>query len=831
MVVLAGGAFFRLWQLNDRPMHTDEAVHAQKFGALLEKGSYFYDPDEFHGPTLNYATLISAFLRGEKTYSEINETTLRLVPAVFGIGLVLTPLFFLKGMTRRAVFFCSVLIAFSPALVYYSRYYIQEMLLVFFTAAFLGCGWKYFQSQKAVWLVLSGISVGLMHATKETFVFAILAAAIAFMVCRVYDKPKWSLKVSHLLAAVAAMVLTSALFYSSFGTNPKGILDSVSTYAIWFQRAGGQTVHVHPWYYYLNLLTWLELTEPITWNEDGIVALAALSLLFIVSRKPLLAKSPVLFRFFAVYTLVLTVIYSLIPYKTPWCMLSFLYGMVILAGFMIDWLLQVAETWWEKVGAAALIGIFIIASPIVQSWMLNFHYASEPTNPYVYAHTSTDIFPMVSAVKKAAAASVQGKQTPIQVIAAGSDYWPLPWYLRDYTNVGYWSEVDDSAYRAPIILAAAGQEQKLLHVLYAVPKPGEKNLYVPLFNRKMYLRPGVQWVGVIRKNLWDRMNTAPQSSSPPQSKTEKNWMDKPDKKQIENLLKFSHQAMNTTFEVYIQDERGSYAGRASRTAFNEVDRLEKQLSRFIQNSDINRINHSPVGQSVIVDEDTMKCLMVAKKAYDLTGGAFDIAIGNTIAAAKNGEEMPAKEPSTERPGMDRLQLDEASFSVTRLSDTVNIDLGGIGKGYAVDAIASVLSEWGVKVALIHGGSSSVRAMNPPEGKAGWPVTITNPINEKKLSSLNLANDVLSCSGLGKGGHIIDPATGKPVTGRAACWVRLPQSAALADALSTAAMVMPLDDVRRLPGEVSGLSALLVLSSTDTDAGTLVKLGSWPDGLQ
>ncbi len=87
-------------------MHTDEAVHAEKFKALHEDGFYAYDPDEFHGPTLNYFTLISARLRGEKTFLQISEVTLRIVPAVFGIGLILTPLFFPERIQFTNGSFC-----------------------------------------------------------------------------------------------------------------------------------------------------------------------------------------------------------------------------------------------------------------------------------------------------------------------------------------------------------------------------------------------------------------------------------------------------------------------------------------------------------------------------------------------------------------------------------------------------------------------------------------------------------------------------------------------------------------------------------------------------
>jgi len=179
------------------------------------------------------------------------------------------------------------------------------------------------------------------------------------------------------------MITTSVLFYSSFGTNPQGIIDSVATYSIWIQRAGGQSAHVHPWYYYLNLLTWLEFIEPITWNEDTIVVLAVIGLFFAFTRRTIFAEKPALVRFLAIYTLILTVIYCLIPYKTPWCLLSFLFGMALLAGFVLDWLVGISETISEKCTVGLLIVVFVIASPVIQSWALNFSFFYTPFIQYL----------------------------------------------------------------------------------------------------------------------------------------------------------------------------------------------------------------------------------------------------------------------------------------------------------------------------------------------------------------------------------------------------------------------------------------------------------------
>ncbi|MCX6008380.1 MAG: TIGR03663 family protein, partial [Chloroflexi bacterium] len=549
----------------------------------------------------------------------------------------MTPLFFLKGLNRRAAIFSCILIAFSPAFVYYSRYYIQEILLVFFTAVFLGCGWMYIQTRKLLWIIVSGIAAGLMHATKETFILSLLAAFLSLFFCFLYGKPSKPIKVLHILGAVAVMVVTSLLFYSSFGTNPGGIMDSVRTYGIWLQHASGQSTHIHPWYYYLDLLTWVEFVEPITWNEDVIIALGAVGLILALFRQAASPDKSGFMRFFAIYTLVLTIIYSAIPYKTPWCVLSFLYGMVILAGWAIDRMIGALQARWGKICAGLFILIFGIASPAVQSWFLNFRYASDPVNPYVYAHTSMDVFQMIEAVKNAAHVSEEGQEMPVYVIADDSDYWPLPWYLRNFKQVGYWSQIDPSVCNVPVILANAQLEQELLGVLYSVPKPGQKNLYVPLFGNKLQLRPGVEWRGYIRHDLWDRMNTADTA----EKENEQLGVNPLDKKQIENLVHFSHSAMNTTFEVFIQDTRGTYAGQAARAAFKEVDRLERLLSRFIQNSDIGQINAIKPNQEIIIDPDTFQCLQIAGQAWQLTDGAFDVTLGNIIEAWKSGDSQKA----------------------------------------------------------------------------------------------------------------------------------------------------------------------------------------------
>src|SRR5512139_543000 len=131
IVVLA--AALRVPSLDVRPMHADEAVHAAKMGRLLEHDRYEYDPEEYHGPTLNYLTLLPARLTGAARYADLNEVTLRIVPAAIGVLLVAAHALLIPLLGFRAAALAALLTAVSPAMVYYSRYYIQETLLLAFS--------------------------------------------------------------------------------------------------------------------------------------------------------------------------------------------------------------------------------------------------------------------------------------------------------------------------------------------------------------------------------------------------------------------------------------------------------------------------------------------------------------------------------------------------------------------------------------------------------------------------------------------------------------------------------------------------------------------------
>lgn len=246
-------------------------------------------------------------------------------------------------------------------------------------------------------------------------------------------------------------------------------------------------------------------------------------------------------------------------------------------------------------------------------------------------------------------------------------------------------------------------------------------------------------------------------------------------KMLHHAYRLSHKSMATIFEVFIIHDDPVYGEQAAQEAFLLLDRLEQDLSRFIANSDINRINNLRRNQSVRIGLDAFECLKQCAELTRRTQGAFDITTG------KNS-------------GMHCLEFDETDFSVKLTADSIHLDLGGYGKGYAVDQMAEVFIEWDIKSVLIHGGRSSVLALAEPPGEKGWPVTLSDPTQTGHiLSCVYLKHRALSGSGVQKGQHIFDRRTGSPVEDRLAAWASTP-GGALSDALSTAFMVMPREEI-------------------------------------
>ncbi len=505
--VLILAVALRIFHLDVRPMHGDEAVHAYRFGQLLESNNYRYDPTEFHGPTLNYFTLIPALFSGQNTYASLSEITLRIVPVFFGLVLVLLPLLLIDGLSKPVVVIAALLTAISPAFVFYSRYYIPEMLLVCFTFGMIACAYRYVRSQNWIWALRTGILAALCFATKETSVIAFAAAIIALvfilLTCKdgkaVFD----IIRPAHLILAIVSAIIVWGLFFSSFFKNPAGLLDSFRTYATYFERAGNNQFHIHPWYYYLQMLIYYKAGTGPPWTEGFVVVMAVIGLIFIISGRGLMGLDSNLLKFIAFYTVIMTIIYSAIPYKTPWCLLSFYHGMILLAAFAIVAVLKSLRLLMSRVIMTVFFIVFI-GDLGLQAYLGSRFFNLNLNNPYVYAHPTKDVLTIEKRIEEVSRAYPAGRDMPVLVVCPGGDYWPLPWYLRSFKNVGYYNDVNEIKSPAPVIIASAGLQDSLISRIFEISPVGAKNLYVSLFDNGIELRPQVELRGYITKDLWDQ---------------------------------------------------------------------------------------------------------------------------------------------------------------------------------------------------------------------------------------------------------------------------------------------------------------------------------------
>jgi thiamine biosynthesis lipoprotein len=237
---------------------------------------------------------------------------------------------------------------------------------------------------------------------------------------------------------------------------------------------------------------------------------------------------------------------------------------------------------------------------------------------------------------------------------------------------------------------------------------------------------------------------------------------------------FQHEAMSTFFEIAVADQPRDYARQAADAAFRELERLEEELSRFIDGSYISRANRLGRGESITLSPDALECLLIASDLAVATGRAFDPAYAST-RPPELGPDLP---PYT---------LDPATHTLTSLAARLQLDLGAVGKGYALDCMAATLREWGITSACLNSGGSSILALgHAAPGEAGWPVGFGE---ESTYRTVSLCDASLSGSGTAvKGAHVIDPHTGEPALRTDRTWALAP-TAAQADALSTAFFLM------------------------------------------
>ena len=518
VVIMFIAAVLRLYDLELVPLHHDEGVNGNFLTHLVRDGVYRYDPENYHGPTIYYFSAfipwVLRFFFGATAQDKygLNTITIRLVPALFGLATVWLVLLLRRHLGTIGTLAAAALIAVSPGSVYLSRYYIHEMLFVFFTLGLVIAALKYYEETHPIYLVLAAISAAMLFATKETAIISAGVLLIALAVTQAYryirrrdlhnqlrerrpnrrstrtetersaallDRLGGPLKVSiWALVAIAIFVGLNVLFYSSFFKNyPEGVYDSVRTFQFWTKT--GKTAHVHP------------LTTYVYWmirQESPILFLSTVGAGLVV-WKPRNSFA----LFVALWGFGMLAAYSLIAYKTPWLGLNFIIPLALVAGYALQMI------WEESLGQLGLIAGILAAAIAISGYQtidLNFfNYDNDDQYyVYVYAHTRRETLAMLKEIDRVVERTQQGGQTGITIVAP--EYWPLPWYFRDFTRVGYNGRM--SASTEPIIIAAEGQGEEMEATFgdrYQQVNSGLNSLGT------YSLRPGVNFRLYVRRDL------------------------------------------------------------------------------------------------------------------------------------------------------------------------------------------------------------------------------------------------------------------------------------------------------------------------------------------
>jgi uncharacterized protein (TIGR03663 family) len=497
LLVVAVGAALRCYQLGLKPFHHDEGVNGFFMMRLVREGIYQYDPANYHGPSLYYFSLVASKLFG------LNTIAMRLVPALFGIATIWLVLCLRRYLGSIGALAAAALIAVSPGAVYLSRYFIHESLFVFFTFGIVVAALFYYDTGKIIYAILGAISVALLFATKETAFISIGVLLIAWACTAVYmkiakqglpwDTPQETKErkkliieferqnffekfgnrnnfITNVLIVSALFLLVYVLFYSSFFTHKQGVADSFEAFKIWTKT--GSKDH-----------TQNGMSAYIKWlakEEACLLILSAVGFLIALWK----GRHRVAV-FVGAWAFGIVAAYTLIPYKTPWLALSFIVPLALISGYAIG---QLGVT--SKIFALVVI-LAATGVGITQSVSLNFYnYDKNDEYPYVYAHTYREFLDMVKEFEKHAN---KVSKEELSVVVASEDYWPLPWYTRDYKGVGYYGKIVPAG-DAQIVIGSETQKPELNEML------SDKFTLVGEYP----LRPGVTLLLYVRNDLMQR---------------------------------------------------------------------------------------------------------------------------------------------------------------------------------------------------------------------------------------------------------------------------------------------------------------------------------------
>lgn len=457
LLIIAGTIASRIAQWELRPFHTDEAVQAFQTWKLIKGEGYRYDPTDKHGPSLYYGTqAVAKIFRWDPALLE--ERNFRAISLSGGVCLIMLLLAcWRRYLGEGTTLIGSLFIAIAPLTVLYHTYFVQEAWFCLFSWLLLDAALRYCgdtQKTTAVWI---GIWAGAMQVTKETSVLHFATIAFAVAVARreelkriLFDRRRLKCYAIDALLVFTVAGIIYTIFYTSFFTHSAGLLDGITTYFHYADRAEGAG-HAAPWHAYLGIFL-PHVREGVRWGELSLLLAAGIGVAHIVLKR---SKAPHIAAA-AYFSISLFALYSAIPYKTPWLLLTPYVGLCLIAGYGITETWRTFPNWPIRIAITSLCAA-VAAELFVREQNALHRFAGDARVPYFYQQTSPQ-FPLLVQQLESERKKNSG-HTPSVLVCSPDHAWPLPWYLRNWDRVGYYTKPPES-FSHDIVLADSRLNQQ-----------------------------------------------------------------------------------------------------------------------------------------------------------------------------------------------------------------------------------------------------------------------------------------------------------------------------------------------------------------------------------
>lgn len=468
--ILLLAALLRLWGLDLKPPHFDEGINGWFVDQMKISGFYRYDPENYHGPLYFYILFVFLSLLGRNLWA------LRLPAVIASIASVWVMLRFDRFLGRGGTRLAALALAVSPAAVFYGRYAIHESWLVLSllitTLGILGL-WKEGGRRD---LVVTVAGITMMLLLKETAVIhlgcIVIAGGCLLLWQQVvpsrpaafFSSRKWSDRDLFRCLFLALIVLI--FFYSGNFLNFSGIPDFFRAYLKWFQTGTGAGGHEKTDYQLGNFafLNWYWVSLMVRYEWPSL-----LGLLFALR---LAWPAPAMVRWLGIYAVGVLMAYSIVPYKTPWCIISILWPFALLFGAAVEELQALPRM---RIAVAAIAAALLLWS-LILTLSLNFRHCTDPKEPYVYVQTMPEISVITAPLLGMAVRDPRNHALSGEILL--ESYYPLPWILGDFTRVGYFGKDHHSEkLTGDFITAPTGNEKEV-----------ESKITAPYLRQRYHLR-------------------------------------------------------------------------------------------------------------------------------------------------------------------------------------------------------------------------------------------------------------------------------------------------------------------------------------------------------